>query len=253
MITRLPGNILNHHARRIFSSVAISPKSWFHQIRRWCLLYTLPHPLDLLENPPSKDSFKKLVKKKVVDHWETVLRAEIDPLTSLSFFKPCFMSITSCHPLFTSAGSSPSKVAMATIQATMVSGRYRTEALCSHWTNRSGHCLLSEDCSGQLEDIPHILTQCSALNPSRERLMRYTRKYSAGLPPVLAVLLLQLCSNLHPTFCNFLLDCSTLPEIISASQLHGPIVHEHFYNVTRTWIFVLHRDRLKKLGRWNLR
>ena len=51
MITRLSGNILNLHARRIFSSVLISPKSWFHQVRRWCDLYSLPHPLDLLENP----------------------------------------------------------------------------------------------------------------------------------------------------------------------------------------------------------
>ena len=163
------------------------------------------------------------------------------------------MSITSCHPVFTSAGSSPSKVAMATVQATMISGRYRTEVLCSHWTNRSGKCLLSEDCLDQLEDIPLILTQCCALNPSRERLMDYTVKYSSDMPPTLSTLLLNLCSKTNKNFCNFLLDCSTLPEIISPSQIHGSIVHEHFYNVTRTWIFVLHRDRLKKLGRWNLR
>ena len=155
--------------------------------------------------------------------------------------------------MFTSAGSSPSKVAMATVQATMMSGWYRTEALCSHWSNRSGKCLLSEVCLDLTEDIPHILTQCCALDPSRERLMDYTRKYSSGLPFALATLLLNLCSRNNKNFCNFLLDCSTLPEVISASQIHGPIVHEHFYNVTRTWIFVLHRDRMKKLGRWNLR
>ena len=252
MISRLSGNILNRHARRIFASALLSPKSWFHQIRRWCLQYKLPHPLDLLENPPSKDAFKNLVKKKVVDYWETLLRVEVDQLSSLSFFKPGYMSLTSCHPIFASAGSSPSKVAMATVQATMISGRYRTEALCSHWTNRSGKCLLSEECMDQLEDIPHIITQCCALNPSRERLMDYTRKYSARLSPPLASLLLNLCSKTDKTLCNFLLDCSTLPEVISATQIHGPIVHEHLFNVTHTWIFVLHRDRLKKLGRWNL-
>ena len=192
MISRLSGNILNRHARRIFASALLSPKSWFHQIRRWCLQYKLPHPLDLLENPPSKDAFKNLVKKKVVDYWETLLRVEVDQLSSLSFFKPGYMSLTSCHPIFASAGSSPSKVAMATVQATMISGRYRTEALCSHWTNRSGKCLLSEGCMDQLEDISHIITQCCALNPSRERLMDYTRKYSARLSPVHATLLLNL-------------------------------------------------------------
>ena len=74
------------------------------------------------------------------------------------------------------------------------------------------------------------------------------------MPNELAALLLNLCAPPYPqNFCNFLLDCSTLPEVISAAQTHGPIVHEHFYNVTRTWIFVLHRERLRMLGRWNLR
>ena len=80
MITRLSGNILNLHARRIFSSVLISPKSWFHQVRRWCDLYSLPHPLDLLEYPRSKEEFKKLVKKRAVDYWEKLLRAVITVL-----------------------------------------------------------------------------------------------------------------------------------------------------------------------------
>ena len=33
MITRMPANILNTHARNIFSHVTITTKSWFHQIR----------------------------------------------------------------------------------------------------------------------------------------------------------------------------------------------------------------------------
>ena len=173
-------------------------------------------------------------------------------MSSLSYFKPCFMSITSSHPLFRTAGSSPSKVAMASVQAVMVSGRYRTEALCSHWSgNKQGTCQLSNACSNMLEDIPHILRACSALTPTREKLMEYTREYSSFIPYQLRVLLLHLCSPSHPSFCSFLLDCSTLPEVISVSQRMGQVVHEHFYNVTRTWIFVLHRERLRMLGRWN--
>ena len=172
-------------------------------------------------------------------------------MSSLSFFKPCFMSITSPHPLFTTAGSSPSKVAMASIQAVMASGRYRTEALCSHWSaNKRGTCQLSEACSEMLEDVPHILSTCSALNPTRDKLLSYTREYSSVIPHEIRALLLLLCSPSHNKFCSFLLDCSTLPEVISASQRFGYIVLEHFYNVTRTWIFVLHRERLRILGRW---
>ena len=41
-------------------------------------------------------------------------------------------------------------------------------------------------------------------------------------PPPLAMLLLNLCSKSNQNFCNFLLDCSTLPEIILATQIHEP-------------------------------
>ena len=254
MITRLSGNILNRHAINIFSATTISPKSWFHQIRKWCLLYSLPHPLDLLQNPPSKTVFKSMVKKKVVDYWETVLRAEVDPRSSLEFFKPSYMSLTKSHPIFSSAGSSPSKVAMATLQATMLSGRYRTEALCSHWSrNRRGVCLLEESSSDQVEDISHILSHCRALQPTREQLLQFTYKYSLNLPESLQSLLQRLCSPSYEYFCQFLLDCSALPEVISAEQIFGHQVHEHLYCVSRIWIFVLHRERLRKLGRWNLK
>ena len=108
MITRLGGNILHTLAHNVSTSAIQSPKSWFHQTRNWCMQYTLSHPLDLLQNPLPKSAFKILVKKKVVDYWETVLRQEVDPRKSLSYFKPCYMSITTSHPLFKTAGSSPS-------------------------------------------------------------------------------------------------------------------------------------------------
>ena len=132
MVTRLQGSLLNQHASNISSSSTISSKSWFHQIRKWCLLYNLPHPQELLSSPLTKHGFKLLVKKKVISYWETILRAEAQPKPSLEFFKPSFMSLTSSHPMFTTAGSSPAKVAMALVQSVMLSGRYRTEGLCSH-------------------------------------------------------------------------------------------------------------------------
>ena len=249
MISRLPGNILHQHASDIFSSVTISPKSWFHQIRKWCLLYSLPHPLQLLSSPVSKSAFRNLVRKKVVDYWECFLRAESDPRTSLTYFRPCYMSITSTHPLFTTAGSSPAKVAMATVQAVMLSGRYRTEALCSHWSrNKRGVCLLSDECSDTKEDIPHIIAHCPALQMTREMLTKFTSGYLEKMPPAARPILTQLCSPENPLFCQFLLDCSSLPAVISAVQTHGHLILRHFFCVTQTWLFVIHRERLKILS-----
>ena len=250
MITRLPGSILHQHATSIFSFSTISKKSWFLQIRKWCLLYDLPHPQILLSAPPlTKETFKTTVRKKVIGYWENLLRDEAAPKPSLLSFRPCFMSLVSTHPIFTTAGSSPPKVAMATVQAVMLSGRYRTEALCSHWSkNKQGVCLLSDSCSTTEDDINHILTRCPALDETREDLTKYTENYLKKLPLQVQVLLNKLCSSSNPSFCDFLLDASSQPEVISAVQVHGPLLLHHTFCVTRTWIFVIHRERLKKLG-----
>ena len=107
MITRLPNNILHQHALNIYSSSTKSTHSWFHQIRDLCLLYHLPHPCVLLQTPLSKTAFKDIFKKHVIAHWERTLRAEASPLPSLNHFKPCFMSLRTPHPLWTTAGCSP--------------------------------------------------------------------------------------------------------------------------------------------------
>ena len=216
------------------------------------MLYDLPHPQTLLCAPAlTKETFKSIVRKKVIGYWENLLRVEAATKPSLLSFRPSFMSLASTHPIFTTAGSSPPKVAMASVQAVMLSGRYKTEALCSHWNkNRSGVCLLSDSCANILDDINHILSRCPALEKTRENLTMYTENYVKTLPSCFQIIL-QFCSPSNTAFWDFLLDASTQPKVISAVQLHGPLFLQHVFCVTRTWVFVIHRERLKMLGRWN--
>ena len=162
------------------------------------------------------------------------------------------MSLSSPHPLWTTAGSSPAKVSMATIQTHMISGRYRSESLCRHWSkNKQGFCLLSPGCSATVEDLPHILQSCSGLAPVREKLVNFTIKYSKNVPAI-SELVLNLSNPTNERFCQFLLDCSCIPEVIEAVQLHGHAVLEHLFNISRTWVYSLHKSRMKILGRWNV-
>ena len=251
MICRLPNNILHKHALNVYNSKTYSPNSWFHQIRDYCLMYALPHPLFLLNNRLSKFKFKKLIKKHVINYWEQILRAEANPLPSLSYFKSNFMSLTKIHPMWTTAGCSPSKVAMATVQAQMLSGRYRTEYLCRHWSkNKIGVCLISDSCKNTVEDLPHILLLCPALQPTREKLVNFTIAYCERVPQISQVIMSFLVPT-NPLFCNFLIDCSTNSNVIAAVQEYGNDFLNHFYHITRTWCYCLHRERLKLLGRWN--
>ena len=251
MVCRLSGNILHEHAINFFSYATPSSKSWFSQIRELCLCYHLPHPLDQLKSPKSKESFKIMIKKNVLDYWEQVLRSEASGMDSLVFFKPNYMSLTTPHPMWTTAGCSPSKVAMASIQAQMISGRYRTEQLCSHWSNnKTGSCLLSPNCSSSVEDLTHILSSCHALQPTRDKLKSFTLEYCQDVPTI-KELTLSLCTPSSPVFCQFLLDCSSIPSVILAVQNQGSGILNHLFHITRTWVYTLHKERMKLLGRWN--
>ena len=159
MISRLPNSILHNHARDVLTISKTSTRSWFYQIRDLCLLYGLPHPLEILKSPGTKSSYKNFVKKRIIDHWEMKLRQEAHQLSSLRYFKPNFMNLTSPHPLWTTAGSSPYQVTMATIQAVMLSRRYRTQQLLRHWSSSSDGSCQAPGCTGtqQPEDLHHIL------------------------------------------------------------------------------------------------
>ena len=158
MITRLKENILYQHAKAVLTVMNKKGKSWFLMIRDLCLKYELPHPLQLLEYPPSKETYKKLINAHVIDYWELQLRGEASLLSTLSNFHPEYMSLKNPHPLWTCAGSNPYEVSKATIQAKMLSGQYRTENFCRFLSgNQLGTCLAPACGSPSPETINHLL------------------------------------------------------------------------------------------------
>ena len=253
MICRLDSsNILYQHSKNVLSSVVHFRGSWLHQIREWCLMYQLPHPSHLFERPLTKSTFKITVKKQVINYWENVLRKEAFQLKSLSLFRPEYMSLCTPHLLWKTAGFNPTKVAMATVQALFLSGRYRCGSLTRHWalSSNDGSCQLAFECQGIIEDVSHILHCCPGLRNVRLGLYDYTTIYSSTLPVPLMQLLRAKCSPDNPSFVAFLLDCSTDPDAIFLAKNIGHEVFDHLFDVTRTWAYVIHRERLKMLGRW---
>ena len=137
--------------------------------------------------------------------FERELRAEAAQLSSLVYFRPQYMSLVKTHPVWSSAGSSPSKVTMATVQAQMLSGRYRTESLCSKWKPEcTGVCLLSPLCSSTPEDLKHILQDCIALIPTRQNLLVFTRRYCENFPDMSSLVFYFLDPS-NPEYCQFLI------------------------------------------------
>ena len=187
MITRLPENILYHHAVNTLIASKPSSKSWFYCIRKLCLMYDLPHPLLLLEKPFSKLQFKTLIRSKVLGYWETKLRTEAASLSSLEYFRPSYMSLSKPHPIYLTVGSSPYEMCKATVQAKMLSGRYKTEKLCRHWSKNNKGICLAPTCSELevFEDLPHILAKCKALSKTRLSLVSFTVNQTSQFSPEL--------------------------------------------------------------------
>ena len=243
---------LHNIAKDKLSFSSFSSKSWFLQVRDLCMQYQLPHPLDLLEMNLTKPAYKKLVSAHIINFWEKKLRQEAAPLTSLKYFHPNFMSLTSPHPIWSSAKSNPYETSKALVQARMLSGRYRTEYLCRHWSMRDGTCLASP-CSGLLqpETIEHILLFCPFYANIRSSHFNLWRTFAEKFP-YLTPIIFKALTYQFPYRCQFILDCTVIPDVIVLSQSHGPAVIGKLLYLTRTFCYAIHRERLKMLGRWRL-
>ena len=252
MVCHLPDNMINMHAKRVLLMDSSSARSWFHAIRDTCKQYDLPHPLDLLHNPPDKDHFKAVCKLKIHEYWRKKLTLDALELRSLKYLDTRFSSLSSPHRIWQSLDGNPYQAQAASVQALLLSGRYRTERLCRFWSsNRKGYCLLGQCWDLKLaENIEHFLLRCDALTDERRRLYLYSINLGNEFPLLQPVLDAYLFTNDDDIKMKFLLDCSSLPMVIRASQLFGDRIYAVLFILTRTWCRSLHRARLRKLGRW---
>ena len=252
-LTRLNNgdNILAKRATIIFSSANPSTKSWFWVLRNLCKQYGLPHPASWLSSKQTKLQVKSKVKAAVLQFWLDKLRAKASTLTSLKYLRTGFLGLTRCHPLFRTCSSSPWEVEKASTQARLLSGRFRVEALTGHWVpwNRGGMCVLpscwntDEAHKGTVESF---LLSCPSLSPIRETLKEYSMSYISNKYPHLITLATQ-CLSDDPV--QFLLDCSTIPAVITAHQAEGE--HEQvlyaFFKISRNYCHGLYKARINIL------
>ena len=255
IISRNPESILYRHAWNILSTSHSSCASWFKQIRKLCIDYQLPHPMDILKFPPKKCTYNRLVKSHIVDHWEVKLRKQAEGLTSAPYFHPGFMSLTRPHSIWTSCGSNPYECHKAVVAARMLSGRYLTDRLQRHWTqNKLGVCLLPSCTPSNMEgSLEHILLYCTALAPTRIKLLQLCRNISWNDPALASILVPALNSGDQQTIMQLLLDCTTIPAIIDHTQKYGTGLQDKVLYFGRTWCYNIHRERMNQLGLFDFR
>ena len=255
MISRLdPGNILRRLAVVTLSTSKRSSRSWFLQVRDLCAKYSITDPLAILSNPPTKYSFNRTAKSKIVDFWEKKLRSDAALLSSLNYFKAEFYSLAKPHPIWTTAGNNPHEAEKACCQARMISGRFRTCWLARHWSgDPSGSCSLP---TCHLNPTPgtltHILLHCEDLSVARQRIYSLWAEYLRDKPYLFPIVRRYTANCSDTERMQFILDCSVLPDVIALHQRLGTMVHDSLFYLTRSLCFSIDKTRSKLLGRWNV-
>ena len=239
------GNILHQHGLYMLHHHV--QHSWFVKLRQISTHYSLPDPLLVLTSPPTKLKFKSTVETAIRHFWHTTLAAQADSLPSLKYLRTSFLSLgTGPQPPWWTCVSSPSAARAATVQAEMLSGRYRSCWLWRHWTAESGACRLP-GCGLSPGDVSHLLSgQCPALQDILATTLRQLEDMLSPhpylFPPVLAALRDEACTTFH-------LYPSTIPEVfVLCQQLSQKQVLVPLFRACRAWIWAVHRSRMKFLG-----
>ena len=55
-------------------------------------------------------------------------------------------------------------------------------------------------------------------------------------------------SNNQARVMQLLLDCTVLPEVVSAVQTFGQVIRDRLLYLGRTWCYNIHRERMNQLG-----
>ena len=143
------------------------------------------------------------------------------------------MSLTTPHPIWTTANS-PYEISKAVVSSRMLSGRYRTDYLSRHWSNRnpSGNCTLP-GCDEQVGNLEHLLLHCPALADVRSGVVNLWANSMISKPFLLPIVAYH--TTLNPDLhLQFLLDPSSLPVVISTNRDNNEILSNCFY-LARTW------------------
>ena len=137
------------------------------------------------------------------------------------------------------------------IVAKMISGRYRSEDMCKHWSssNKLGNCLAPTCCSGVTGDLEHMLVACPALQEVRARLTKLWLDRSTQSTALHQLIKMVLASP--PLIqVQFILDPTVFDGIKMLIELYDFPIIEHMLYLTHTYAYYIHRETMIMLGRW---
>ena len=246
MISRRPDDPLHKHGRYILKHCSKSSHSWFYQVKDILDKYGFRDPLFYLDYPLQKTIFKQQVKTSITIYWQNVLVQECKGLRSLKYFRPELYSLQKPHYMWTTSAGKPYETSKATILAKMISGRFRSEMFCRHFSkdNKLGNCS-APGCFNVPGTLEHILVTCPYLEQVRERMVTMCLENTVMFPSLHQLIRDVLTSN-EEVKAQFFLEPLAFPLVRHEANVIGPQFIMTVGYITRTFVFNMNREYQKR-------
>jgi hypothetical protein len=199
--------------------------------------YCLPSAHELIENPPTKFSWKARVNHAIKRYWTSALQEDAKERSTLSFLNINGCEVGKPHLLYTSVTTSPHDVRRAVVKAQLLTGTYKLATRTKYFTKvargEEGTCPL---CLATTETVTHFLTECPVLQKSCQmQIQRFNMMAEKviGTPKWLYI-----TNNNQLT--QFILDCTSQELQLQTLKKHQL---QHIESLSRKLCFTLHTHR----------
>lgn len=217
--------------------------SWFIGIKNLLMKYSLKHPLELLNSPPSKHDWKRTIKEQVNSYWRSRIIHDCTLYTKLRFlnfeeFKP-----NNTHSItYVDKSSDPSREAIYIAnKLKIVTGAYILQSdRAKYGCQESTICKL---CDSEREDVTHFILDCKILDNVRN-------PYLEQLNPVLKKSTGKQFSDFTKEYqLQILLDCTKIQTqlFIDTDKKDVVTITRTIEHIARRLCFSLHTTRYRSL------
>jgi hypothetical protein len=164
---RTTNSIEREIAERQLGMKAINNNSWFSKLKQILAIYELPSSHNILDLPPTKNAWKKMVNKAVNEYWIEHIKKMSTYFKSLYYLNASNYSNGKAHAALVSVQTSARGLARLPVKLRLMTGTYYLQSNKAAFNqNRIGPtCLV---CQMEPETLEHFLLDCNVLAETRE-------------------------------------------------------------------------------------